>query len=545
MRSTSLLLALMRSFSISDRVAVYLNNSASYVFVWQACLAIDVAPAFINNSLTGNGLVHCVSISEAPLVIYEPALEVALLESQEALSSKTRVRNFVCLDDGVRFDSEKVQLPPQMPGAKYCGPDELSRQSSKPVDPSLRKNVTPASTCALIYTSGTTGLPKAALCSHGRVGTATMFWTKACKFSTKDRIYTAMPIYHSSAAFLCVGVAFRSGATVVIGRKFSASRYWDEVRKADATVVQYIGEIARYLLAVQPHPDDKNHRVRLAYGNGMRPDVWQRFRERFAVNDIFEFYASSEGNGAVFNYNTGPFGAGAVGRMCGIAYRTRPDFRIVRVDPISEDVVRDENGLCIVCGPEEAGEFLMRIRSDKASGQFQGYAGNPEATKKKILTNVLAHGDAWFRSGDLMRRDADGFYWFGDRMGDTFRWRSENVSTTEVAAALGEKVAEANVYGVLVPNHDGRAGCAAIPASAAADLDLVALAEHARKTLPKYSIPLFLRIVPTMEQTGTAKQLKVALRNEGIDHAQCGPDVSVHIQNCSGEQLVLSVKAKR
>jgi acyl-CoA synthetase (AMP-forming)/AMP-acid ligase II len=376
----------------------------------------------------------------------------------------------------------------------------------------------------LIYTSGTTGLPKAALCSHGRIATATFVWTRICGFNKNDRIYTPMPIYHSSAAFLCLGVAFRSGACMIIGRKFSASRFFQEVRKYDATVVQYIGEIARYLLAVPPHPDDKNHRVRLAYGNGMRPDVWEKFRERFGINHVFEFYASSEGNGALLNYNTGPFGAGAVGRFGWLARTVRPDFRIFRVDAITEDVVRGTNGLCQECEADEPGEFMMRINEARAASQFQGYAGNAEATKKKILRDVKVKGDAWFRSGDLMRRDADGFYWFGDRMGDTFRWRSENVSTAEVSAVLGEKIAEANVYGVLVPNHDGRAGCAAIPRDVAATMDLAALAQHARKALPKYSVPLFLRIVPTMEATGTVKQLKVALRNQGIEHAQCGPD---------------------
>lgn len=489
-------------------------------------MAINVAPAFINNSLTGKGLVHCIGTSEAPLVIYEPATEGPISEVQSELSFRTNVQKFLSLDDGTRHSGETATVPPQIPNAIYCGPSELSRQSTKPVSPSLRKDVNLTTTCALIYTSGTTGLPKAALCSHGRVGQATNFWSKTCKFSPEDRIYTSMPIYHSSAAFLCVGVSWRSGSTIIIGRRFSASRFWDDVRKADATVVQYIGEIARYLLAVPASDKDTEHRVRLAYGNGMRPDVWMKFRERFNVPDVFEFYASSEGNGALFNYNTGPFGAGAVGRMGPLAYKVRPDFRIVRVDPITEDVVRDESGLCVICGPDEPGEFVMKIRTDKASGQFQGYAGNPEATKKKILTNVMEHGDSWFRSGDLLRRDADGFFWFGDRMGDTFRWRSENVSTAEVAAVLGEKIAEANVYGVLVPNHDGRAGCAAIPTTAAKNVDLVALAAHARKSLPKYSVPLFLRIVPAMESTGTAKQLKVALRNQGIDHAQCGSDVS-------------------
>jgi acyl-CoA synthetase (AMP-forming)/AMP-acid ligase II len=453
-------------------------------------------------------------------------LEPSLLEVEEQIGSKTSVKECVCFEDGIRAETEKSEAfqDPKLKIAIHFGPADLAKQSTQPIDRALRKNITSSSSCALIFTSGTTGLPKAAVCSHGRMSMATGLWTNICSFTDKDRIYTPMPIYHSSAAFLCVGVGMRSGATIIIGRKFSASKYWDEVRQNDATVVQYIGEIARYLLAVPPSPKDKQHRVRLAYGNGMRPDVWEKFRERYAVKDVFEFYASSEGNGALINYNTGPFGSGAVGRFANLARKARPDYKIIQVDPITEDVVRNEKGLCVQCDFNEPGEFIMRIKTDKAHQQFLGYADNPAAAQKKILVNVLEKGDAWFRSGDLMRMDVDGFYWFGDRLGDTFRWRSENVSTAEVAAALGEVIAEANVYGVLVPNHDGRAGCAAIPRDVAATMDLGQLARHAKKALPKYSVPLFLRIVPTMDATGTVKQLKVALRNEGIEHAKCGQD---------------------
>jgi acyl-CoA synthetase (AMP-forming)/AMP-acid ligase II len=504
-----------------------MHNSTAFVLIWLACMSINVVPAFINNSLTGNGLIHCVVTSKASLVIYESELEGPLLEIQEQLSSKSNVKSFLSFDDGIQPSSEKAvprSTTPQLANAVYFGPADLAKQSIKSIDPAHRKALTPNSSCALIYTSGTTGLPKAALCGHGRMAFATALWTKICGCGPNDRIYTPMPIYHSSAAFLCVGVGMRSGATIIIGRKFSASKYWAEVRANDATVVQYIGEIARYLLAVPPHPDDKNHRVRLAYGNGMRPDVWEKFRQRFGVPHIFEFYASSEGNGGLLNYNTGPFGAGAIGRFGALAGKVRPDYKIIQVDAITEDVVRDEKGFCVLCEPGQPGEFIMRIKTDKAHSQFLGYADNPEATKKKVLNNVFAKGDAWFRSGDLMSQDADGHYWFGDRLGDTFRWRSENVSTAEVSAALGEVVGEANVYGVLVPNHDGRAGCAAIPRDSAATMDLTLLAAHARKSLPKYSVPLFLRIVPSIDATGTVKQLKVALRNEGIEHAKCGVD---------------------
>jgi len=510
-----------------SRVALLMANTIAYPIIWLACQSVNIVPGFINYSLTGKGLAHCINVTEAEVVIYEPAFQQNLAEIQNDLNAQGKVRHYVAYEDGIPDPTEKV--PSTFNGAVansiFFGPTEQAQQSTAEVPASYRAGVNESSPAALIFTSGTTGLPKAALCSHGRMGMATIIWANYNGFTHKDRIYTPMPLYHSSAGFLCVATSWYSQSTVIIGRKFSASRYWAEVRASKATVVQYIGEICRYLLAVPPHPDDKNHNVRMAYGNGMRPDVWQKFRERFGVPVISEFYASSEGNGAVLNYNEGPFGAGAVGRFGTLASTLRPDFKVVRVDAITEDIYRDpKTGLCVECAADEPGEFLCRINVNVPISNFQGYAGNKAATEKKIATNVFKKGDAWFRSGDLMRKDADGFMWFGDRLGDTFRWRSENVSTAEVSGALGEIVSEANVYGVLVPAHDGRAGCAAIPQECLATLDFKTLASHARKSLPKYAVPIFIRIVPTMEQTGTVKQLKVQLRNEGIEHAKTGAD---------------------
>ncbi|SPO25322.1 probable FAT1 - Long-chain fatty acid transporter [Ustilago trichophora] len=520
---------LSRGLKPGDRVAIFMGNSVAILEWYFACMCINVIPAFINNSLTDNGLVHCVTVARAKLLVYEPYLEGPVSDVQDELLAKSPIENFICYHDGITpldGDAEKPPSAVSKPLANKIefGPSDLLKYSAKRIPDKHRKDVTESSTAALIYTSGTTGLPKAALCSHGRMGTACSVWPTFNGFSTKDRIYTPMPLYHSSALFLCICSSLCSGSTVIIGRKFSARKYWDEVRKYDATVVQYIGEIARYLLAVPPSPLDKQHKVRLAYGNGMRPDVWEKFRERYGVRTISEFFASSEGNGALLNFNTGPFGAGAVGRLGTLATKLRPDFKIIRVDAITEDIYRDPNtGMCVECGPNEPGEFVMRIGNTSIS-KFQGYADNPEATNKKVLKDALAKGDAWFRSGDLMSKDQDGFFYFGDRMGDTFRWRSENVSTTEVANALGQVVGEANVYGVLVPQHDGRAGCAAIPSEYVQTIDWKLLAQTARKSLPKYAVPLFIRIVPTMEQTGTVKQQKVQLRNQGIDHNKCGGD---------------------
>lgn len=376
-------------------------------------MSINVAPAFINHGLTGQGLLHCITVSKATAIFYEPSLEENVAAIQDDLAKNTSIRQYICIDDGIQLSTgERTGGPSGSIGsAQTLSFKALAANNPKPkaIDISRRKDVNEKTPACLIYTSGTTGLPKAALCSHGRIGTAPVVWTHLNKFSPKDRIYTPMPLYHSSASFICIATAWHSGSTVIIGRRFSASRYWAEVRANDATVVQYIGEIARYLLAVPPSHLDTQHRVRMAYGNGMRPDVWQKFRERFNVREISEFYASSEGNGALLNYNTGPFGAGAIGRFGPLARTLRAEFKIARVDVIAEDIYRDpKTGLCVECVPDEAGEFLMKIDSNKPAGDFQGYADNPQATQKKILRDVFAKGDSWFRSGDLMKLDADG-----------------------------------------------------------------------------------------------------------------------------------------
>lgn len=521
-----LLLLLHNLRSCVDRIAVVSGNSVAFVTLWLACMSINVAPAFINHGLAGQGLVHCIKVSKGKLVVYEPAFEDNIAAVQDELKG-TDIRQYICLDDGIKLSTgEKTGGPSgAIAGAQRLHLESLraSSPSPKPIDPVYRKDVNEKTPACLIYTSGTTGLPKAALCAHGRIGFGMVIFGTVNQFSSADRIYTPMPLYHSSASFLCIATSWYAGSTVIIGRKFSASRYWNEVRAYDATVVQYIGEIARYLLAVPPSNLDRQHRVRMAYGNGMRPDVWTKFRERYGVREISEFYASSEGNGALINYNTGPFGAGAIGRFGPVASRARPDFKIARVDAITEDIYRDpKTGMCVECQPDESGEFLMLIDSSKPSGDFQGYADNPEATQKKIAVDVFKKGDKWFRSGDLMKKDSDGFFWFQDRLGDTFRWRGENVSTAEVAQVLGEIIGEANVYGVEVPGSEGRPGCAAIPSDVI--FDPAELALHARKSLPKYAVPFFLRIVPVMEQTGTVKHQKVSLRKQGIQHNEVQGD---------------------
>ncbi|GAA5977527.1 hypothetical protein JCM10908_005002 [Rhodotorula pacifica] len=507
-----------------ETIAVFLPNKPAYPIIWLACLAIDVIPAFVNYNLTDKGLEHCIAIAKPRLVLFDADLASPIATVAPSLSQSLPSLRFIRWVDSFYSGSPGEKSVSVSEGEIVLTEAELSQCSTERVPDERRKGITWHSPCVLIYTSGTTGLPKAAITLHSRVRGAAQFWTTMNRFGTKTRIYTPMPLYHSTASVLAVATAWNSRSTIIIGRKFSATTFWRDVRATNANVVQYVGEVLRYLLAVPPTPEDKNHNVRLAYGNGCRPDVWEKFRDRFGVTHISEFFASSEGNGSLINYNSNEYGAGAVGSH-GALLRLilKNKMVILKVDPLTEEPARDKNGLCIRAANNEPGELVMMIVQETGHEDFVGYHDNPAATAKKILRDVVTKGDAYFRTGDLLRRDEDGLWYFADRLGDTFRWKSENVATTDVAAALGQVVQEANVYGVLVPGHDGRAGCAAIPQSAGV-VDFAALSAHVNKTLPRYAQPYFIRLVESLEATGTAKQQKVALRNQGIDPDVVGSD---------------------
>lgn len=334
-----------------------------------------------------------------------------------------------------------------------------------------------------------------------------------------------------------------AGTTVVIGRKFSARSFWKEARENDATIVQYVGETLRYILAAAPDIDpvtgedlDKKHNIRIVFGNGLRPDIWNRFKERFNVPTIAEFYAATEGTSGSWNLSSNDFAAGSIGRNGAFSEMILGGgLAIVEVDQESQQPWRDpQTGLCKKMARGDPGELLFAIDPEDPAGKFQGYFKNSKATEGKIMRDVLRKGDAYFRTGDMVRWDRDGRWYFSDRLGDTFRWKSENVSTSEVGEVVGShpSVHEANVYGVALPHHDGRAGCAALVFSQqvaagnpttliepSSDI-LDSLAEHVLKNLPRFATPLFLRVTPEMQGTGNNKQQKHILRTEGVDLAK-------------------------
>ncbi len=336
-------------------------------------------------------------------------------------------------------------------------------------------------------------------------------------------MYDCLPLFHSVGGVVAVTATLVAGGSTVIAEKFSASRFWNDIRRWECTQFQYIGELCRYLLNAPSDDLDGLHRLRLAVGNGLRGDVWEAFAKRFAIPQIVEFYAATEGNFSLYNVEGKP---GAIGRVPGYL-RHRFPTAIVRHDVETGQPLRGEDGLCLRVAPGEAGEAIGRIGDGRdGSGRFEGYT-NAQESERKILRDVFEKGDMWFRTGDLMRCDAAGYYYFVDRIGDTFRWKGENVSTLEVGNALAScpGVEDAVVYGVAVPGADGKAGMAFLQTGTG--FDLGAFRKHAEALLPAYAIPLFLRLGSGVSLTDTFKHRKTELMAMGFEDRSGAGDVYV------------------
>jgi fatty-acyl-CoA synthase len=370
-----------------------------------------------------------------------------------------------------------------------------------------------ADTALLIYTSGTTGLPKAAKVPHGRLVEWSYWFAGMLDIQPDDRLYNCLPMYHSTGGVVAIGSALVRGASVLIRERFSARRFWDDVIDNECSLFIYIGELCRYLVHSAPHPREAEHRLRLCYGNGLQGDVWQRFQARFGIPKILEFYAATEGNVSLYNCEGKP---GAIGHVPAMLAHRFP-VALIKCDMATGEILRDAAGLCLRAAPGEPGEAIGKIASmpHLPARRFDGYTDS-SASARKILRNVFHEGDAWFRTGDLMRQDALGYYYFVDRLGDTFRWKGENISSTEVAATLTAcaGVTGAVVFGAAVPGQEGRAGMAALTIDDA--FSWAALRDHLAATLPAYARPVFIRICGTLDITGTFKLTKTRLAAEGF-----------------------------
>ena len=357
-----------------------------------------------------------------------------------------------------------------------------------------------------VFTSGTTGLPKASTMTHHRWNRALAgFGLSGVRLKSDDVLLCPLPMYHNNALTVGLGCVLASGACLAIEEHFSASKFWDQARAAGATAAIYIGEICRYLLNQDPGPGDRDHKVRVVVGNGLRPEIWEAFRDRFGIERICEFYAASECNIAFVN-------AFDVDRTTGYCPM---EFAIVEYDEDTGDPKRGDDGKLRKVGKGNVGLLLAGI-SD--SQPFDGYT-DAEATEKKVIRDAFKDGDAWFISGDLMLDQGLSHASFVDRLGDTFRWKGENVATTEVEGAISarDEVDQAVVYGVEMPGADGKAGMAAVRLHDKSDFDGAALAEHLRKALPSYAVPLFVRLSKELEQTSTYKSRKTELRDQAYD----------------------------
>jgi fatty-acyl-CoA synthase len=492
--------ALERGIGKGDVVALLMGNRPEYLEAWAGLAKAGATSALLNANLTGSALAHVLKASQCTTLILGS-------ECVDAWASVGRERPadvevFVAQDPR----DEPVALPP---GAK--GLDEAtSCYSDKNPLRSVRSELRGGDPLFYIYTSGTTGLPKAARFSHARFMGGGLY-SLLSGMTGRDTLYCPLPLYHTVGGVMCVNAVLRSGGSLALTRRFSAGRFWQEIVEMEATGFQYIGELCRYLLGVPPDEWETKHRIRFCVGNGLRPDIWKSFQRRFGIPHITEFYGATESNVSLVNLEgvTGSVGRPAPGTRAAL----------VRWDVQREIHLRDTDGRCREAEVGEPGELLGKISQGRtAAGRFEGYT-NQEATEKKILRNVFEEGDAWFRSGDLLRRDERGFYYFVDRLGDTFRWKGENVSTQEVAEALARDpaVALAAVYGVEIAGCDGRAGMAALVLETGAGFDASDLYAHVGETLPAYARPAFLRVQARAELTGTFKVCKVELQAEGFD----------------------------
>jgi fatty-acyl-CoA synthase len=499
--------ALDRGLRRGDVVALLMENRPEYLSTWAGLAKAGVTTALINSNLAGRALRHALAAAGTDRLVVGTECLDRFATTAEDLARP--------LEAWLVHEPTGAAVPTAVPrGVRDLDADLASRSPEDP-DPCVREELRAGDDIFYIYTSGTTCLPKAARFSHARFLGIGLGEAVSIELEPQDVHYCALPLYHTAGGVMMVSAVLAAGATLALRRRFSARAFWDDCRRFGATRFQYIGEFCRYLLNQPPGPGDRDHRVRIVIGNGLRPDIWEPFQQRFGLERIVEFYGATEGNVALVNLDGR---AGAVGRIpFGRIGERFSNARLVRYDIARDAHVRDARGFCTECGADEPGELIGRI-ADAVVGRFEGYTSH-EATEKKILRDVFARGDAWFRTGDLLRRDRDGWFYFVDRIGDTFRWKGENVSTQEVAETLMRfpGVEMANVYGVEVLGHDGRAGMAALVLSDPDAFDAGAFHAFVGAELPRYAAPLFVRLVREPDVTGTFKLRKVDLQREGFD----------------------------
>jgi len=464
-----------RGVGHGDVVAIMLRNSPNAVLAMLAAVKCGAVAGMLNYHQRGEVLAHSLGLLDAKVLLAETDLVSAVTESGGAGAAEA-----LTVEDLERF---AVSAPATNPASAAA--------------------VRAKDTAFYIFTSGTTGFPKASVMTHRRwLSALAAFGGMGLRLKSSDTLYSCLPLYHNNALTVAVSSVINSGATLALGKSFSASRFWDEVIASQATAFIYIGELCRYLLN-QPHkPTDRKHKVRVMAGNGLRPEIWDEFTQRFGIERVCEFYAASEGTTAFINIFNVPRSTGL--SPTPLAY--------VEYDPDTGAPVRDESGRV---RKVPAGEPGLALSAVNRLQPFDGYT-DKASSEKKLVRNAFKEGDCWFNTGDVLSPQGFGHAAFVDRLGDTFRWKGENVATTQVEAAVATdpSVEECTVYGVEVPRTGGRAGMAAVKLREGAEFDGKALASAVYSQLPAYALPLFVRVVESLEHTSTFKSRKVELRKQ-------------------------------
>ena len=483
-----------------DRIVLFMENRPSFVISLLALNKIGAIAVLINTSLTGDPLIHCINSSDSVKCIVGAEQADALEDVLDQINI-TKQEDFLWSKDTDQYSLPDwaIDLQAQLDNSNDKNLDDTNSVKAKDV-------------ACYIFTSGTTGVPKAAICPNQKLIAASINIKMAgYRINEKDCMHNSLPLYHSTGLMLGLCAVVQAGASTFIKRKFSATSFWDEVQKYNTTALVYIGELCRYLANSEPRQAEQNNPLKVMVGNGLRPDVWDTFKDRFQVNRIVEIYGASEGNALFMNLLN-------KNKTIGM---TNADVALIEYDVAEDEVLKTDDGFCKRILNHDPGLLIVRIGPNAV---FNGYT-DAQATEKKILRNVFDEGDAWFNTGDLIKTVDVGYslgkthYQFVDRIGDTFRWKSENVSTNEVGEILNgyKDVNMSNVYGVQIPGCEGRAGMAAFSLEDAESFDWQAFSDYVENSLPKYARPLFIRIIQEMDTTGTFKLKKNDLRNEAFD----------------------------
>jgi len=478
-----------------DVVAIFLQNRPEVLACVAGLAKLGAVSSMLNTSQRGDVLIHSVNLVSPKLCVV----------GEELVDVFNDVRDQIDLDaiGTILYLADNTNNP--SPAGYVDLTTGLENQPSTNL--AVTATIQLKDPCYYIFTSGTTGMPKASVMSHFRWYSAMSgMGLSAMHFGNEDVFYCCLPLYHNNALTIAWSTSIGAGGALALSRKFSVSRFWDDIRKYNATAFCYIGELCRYLLNQPPHPKDRDHKVWTITGNGLRPDIWMAFKERFGIDRIVEFYGSSEGNVAFSN----AFNLDKTAGFCPMP------FAIVKYDIDEDKPLRDRKDHMLKVGKGESGLLLCEV-TDRSP--FDGYT-DPAASEKKLYRNVFKTGDCWFNTGDLVRNQGYNHVAFVDRLGDTFRWKGENVATTEVEAAVNSfpGIEDAVVYGVEVPNTDGRAGMIALTPDNHTTFDYTAFGQHLRNTLPAYAVPLFIRVRESgQELTGTFKHKKVDLKKAGFD----------------------------